>query len=236
LAYDWETWEDETGRFRHISPACEKTSGYTINEFLGNKSLFASLIVEEDKELWANHRHCVEVDKGLHNVQFRIRNKDGKIVWIEHICRPVTDENGKNLGYRANNRDITKRKLAEEALRESEEEYRLLFENAVEAIAVIQNYEIKACNPMAQQISGYSKKELMTFPFLDLVYCEDVENATNIYKMRMKNERIEGGDSKLIFRLVKKNKKIIWVESSSVEIHWRGNTALLQIHLLQVWQ
>ena len=116
LAYDWESWEDETGRFRYISPACEKTSGYTINEFLGNKALFASLVVEEDKELWANHRHCVEVDKGLYNVQFRIRNKDGKIVWIEHICRPVTDENGKNRGYRANNRDITDRKQAEAEL------------------------------------------------------------------------------------------------------------------------
>jgi len=224
LAYDWETWEDETGRFRHISPACEKTSGYTINEFLGNKSLFASLIIEEDKELWVNHRHCIEVDKGLHNVQFRIRNKDGKIVWIEHICRPVTDENGKNLGYRANNRDITKRKLAEEALRESEEEYRILFENAVEAIVVFQNYKVQACNPMAQQMSGYSKTELMALSFIDFVYCEDLENATNRYKMRMKNE---GGEFKLVFRFVKKNKEIIWVESSSVEIHWRGNKALL---------
>ena len=224
LAYDWETWEDETGRFRHISPSCEKTSGYTINEFSGDKSLFASLIIEEDKELWANHRHCIEVDKGLHNLQFRIRNKSGQIVWIEHICRPVTDENGKNLGYRANNRDITKRKLAEEALRESEEEYRLLFENAVEAIVVFQNYKVKACNPMAQQMSGYSKTELMALSFIDLVYCEDLENATNRYKMRMKNE---GGEFKLVFRFVKKNKEIIWVESSSVEIHWKGNKALL---------
>jgi len=224
LAHDWETWEDEMGRFRLISPACEKISRHTINEFLGNKALFASLIVEEDKELWANHRHCIEVDKGLHNLQFRIRNKSGQIVWIEHICRPVTDENGKNLGYRANNRDITTRKLAEEALWESEEEYRLLFENAVEAIVVFQNNKVQACNPMAQQMSGYSKTELMALSFIDFVYCEDLENVTNRYTMRMQNE---GGESKIVFRFVKKNKEIIWVESSSVEMHWKGNKALL---------
>jgi PAS domain-containing protein len=49
-AYDWETWEDETGKLNHISPACERTSGYTVNEFLENKSLFASLILAEDQE------------------------------------------------------------------------------------------------------------------------------------------------------------------------------------------
>jgi len=116
---DWETWEDETGQLKYISLACERTSGYTVNEFSENKTLFASLILEEDQERWANHRHDIEFDKGLHSEQFRIRNKNGKIVWIEHICRPVIDKNGMFLGYRANNRDITDRKQAETKLQEA---------------------------------------------------------------------------------------------------------------------
>ncbi|MFA4885204.1 MAG: PAS domain S-box protein [Desulfotomaculaceae bacterium] len=119
FAYDWETWEDETGQLKYISLACERTSGYTVNEFSENESLFASLILEEDQERWANHRHDIEFNKGIHSEQFRIRNKNGKIVWIEHTCRPVIDKNGIYLGYRANNRDITERKQAEEEIIES---------------------------------------------------------------------------------------------------------------------
>lgn len=43
----------------------------------------------------------------MFKVQFRIRHKDGYIVWIEHKGKAVIDENGLYLGYRANNRDIT---------------------------------------------------------------------------------------------------------------------------------
>jgi PAS domain S-box-containing protein len=105
-ANDWETWEDGLGKFKYVSPACKRITGYTVDEFVEDESLFASIIIHEDKELWSNHRHEIGFEIGVHSEQFRIRNKDGRIVWIEHICRAVVDKKGTYLGYRANNRDI----------------------------------------------------------------------------------------------------------------------------------
>ena len=57
----------------------------------------------------------------MREVQFRINTRDGQIRWIEHACQPVKDEQGNFIGFRASNRDITERKMAEEALIKSEE-------------------------------------------------------------------------------------------------------------------
>ena len=49
-------------------------------------------------------------------LEFRIRRRDGRVVWLEHVCRPVVDEQGRFLGTRVSNRDLTELKAAQEAL------------------------------------------------------------------------------------------------------------------------
>ena len=78
--------------------------------------------------------------------------------------------------------DITERKQMEESFRKSEEQYKLLFENAVEAILVIQNTDIKICNPMTSILTGYSQQELMKMKFSDFVYEKDKENTLRFFK------------------------------------------------------
>ena len=60
-------------------------------------------------------RHdCDALEKpGTREYQFRVKRPDGTIRWIEHVCQPVTDDDGKFIGIRASNRDITERKQAE---------------------------------------------------------------------------------------------------------------------------
>lgn len=82
--------------------------------------------------------------------------------------------------------DITERKEMEEALRESEEQYKLLFENAVEAILVIQNEKIKMCNPMTSALTGYSQGELIKMKCTDFVYEEDKKNTLTFHKKDLK--------------------------------------------------
>ena len=49
----------------------------------------------------------------LQEIQFRIRARDGKILWIDHASQPVIDETGHFQGYRVSNRDVTERRKAE---------------------------------------------------------------------------------------------------------------------------
>ena len=71
-AYDWLIWEDGEGKFKYVSPSCERISGYTVDEFVEDETLFASIIIEQDKAIWLNHRHKTGFNIGVHSEQFRI--------------------------------------------------------------------------------------------------------------------------------------------------------------------
>ncbi len=121
FTYDWEYWENPDGTLRYVSPSCKRITGYEAEEFIAGPGLFQEITLPEDRNIWTEHHHN-EAAKSIkmQEVQFHIRRKDGQIRWIEHVCRPVLGEEGKFLGFRASNRDITVRKQAEEALRKSE--------------------------------------------------------------------------------------------------------------------
>lgn len=72
-----------------------------------------------------------------------------------------------------------KRNRAEEELIESEEKYRLLFENANEAIYIVQSLKLVFTNPACEQVSGLSKKELSGYSILNFVDTKDKENLSN---------------------------------------------------------
>ena len=113
FTYDWESWETPEGVLCYVSPSCERMTGYTAREFMENPHLLEEILLPDDRKLWDEHRREVMEHSGLHEIQFRIRRRDGEICWIEHGCQPVMDEQGQFQGFRASNRDITGRKMAE---------------------------------------------------------------------------------------------------------------------------
>jgi C4-dicarboxylate-specific signal transduction histidine kinase len=76
-------------------------------------SLFREILDPEDRKAWDEHVESSRTEYKFREIQLRIRARDGSIRWIEHACRPVTDEQGGFRGIRASNRDITERKDAE---------------------------------------------------------------------------------------------------------------------------
>ena len=126
FTYDWEYWVKIDGRLEYISPSCERISGYSVQDFMANPSLLRNIIVPEDRGIWDQHMNNSIKDLALKEVQFRIKNKDGDIRWIEHASRPVIDRQGNLDSFRASNRDITVRKQVEISLQASREEARLL--------------------------------------------------------------------------------------------------------------
>lgn len=78
----------------------------------------------------------------------------------------------------------------EDALRESEEKYRRLFENASEAIFVAQNGRLVFLNPMTAVMTGYSAEELMTRPFTEFIHPDDRGMIVDRHERRMKREEL----------------------------------------------
>jgi len=113
--YDWEYWANPEGGFVYISPSCEKLTGYPAADFESDPDLIYRIIHAEDRDRFREHRKDVTgTPRPEDEIEFRIVSRDGSERWIAHVCQPVFDEQGRYLGARGSNRDITGRKAIEE--------------------------------------------------------------------------------------------------------------------------
>ncbi len=159
---DWEYWLGTDGHFVYISPACETITGYSAEELMADPALLGRLIIPEDRAIYLPHFDQARDGNTEHDTEclhFRIRTRNGDIRWIEHYCQPVTGTDGRALGRRGVNRDITERKRTEQALQESEQLYRALFETAADGLAVLQDGRFLSINQAALTMLGYAKAE-----------------------------------------------------------------------------
>jgi PAS domain S-box-containing protein len=117
-----------------------------------------------------------------------------------------------------------KLKVSEESLQKSEEKYRLLVENANEAIFVIQDGMLRFFNIKNIELIGYSKEELTSAPYINFVHPDDRQTVFERYLKRIKGEEPPGVN---VFRIVDKAGNIRWAEVNSVLISWEGRPATL---------
>ena len=102
--------------------------------------------------------------------EFEIIGLKGSHRWMESHAAPLLDKESRVIAHLAITRDITERKLAVEALRESEERYRVVSETASEAIITIdESSKILFVNPSTEQIFGYSAQEMLGEPLTMLM-------------------------------------------------------------------
>ena len=197
-------------------------TGYSLEEL--SKIHFVNFIYADDAELVVNnHIKRLKGEEVDRIYSFRILKKGEYVRWVEMNSLKI-DWEGRPATFNLLS-DITERKRTVDALRVSEEKYRLLFENAVEAILVIQNTEIKICNPMTSTLTGYSQEELNKMRFTDFLYPEDKERTLDFH-----NKRLTGtsNGTKQEFRIIRKDQEIRWIESDGIKIDWNGEKATLQ--------
>jgi PAS domain S-box-containing protein len=112
----------------------------------------------------------------------------------------------------------------ERRLKESEEKYRLLVENANEAIVVVQDGMLKFLNPKVVEIIGYSREELASLPLIELIHPVDRDLAHKNYLRCLNGEETS---QMCAFRVIHKRGNIRWLESNAVVITWEGRLATL---------
>lgn len=116
--YDWEYWLAPDGTIKYMSPSVERITGYTIDEFKADPLRRYHIVFKDDRKLWEKHvKHSAKLPDNEKNndFEFRIVTKNGEIRWIGHTCRKIYND-GKYLGIRVSNRDITEKVKAENEL------------------------------------------------------------------------------------------------------------------------
>lgn len=196
----------------------------TTGELMSEVTNILDLLDDEDKQkAIANMSNTLKTGYAEGNI-YTIKNKQGQKIAVEVHSSVLHDNEGKPQAFISIIRDISERIRAEKDLRESEEKYRALFENAAETIVVIQDGYIKICNTRAQQLSGYTQHELMTKPFTEFIYPDDRKMVFDKYSRRLKGEKVE---SRYTFRILTKSGVMRWVELNVVAIEWEGKPATL---------
>ena len=158
----------------------------TRAELIGKQ--FDLVLPAEDCNLLDDYRSSLTTENSHITLEHRIIHPDGSFHWIRRNCRALFDDNGGIIEYQMVATDITDRKLAEDALRESEERYRMLAEHAFDGIA-IQDFSgtILYVNQSIVQMLGYCRSEEIlgknTLSFIAPEYQElviqDMQNVIN---------------------------------------------------------
>ncbi|MBW1841181.1 MAG: PAS domain S-box protein [Deltaproteobacteria bacterium] len=209
-------------RFTSVNDAICEFSGYTREELLSIDP--GDILTEESRDRFVERTlKAFAGEKVPDSVEFQIRTKTGKENWVLLNTRYKYEE-GKLIGASVIAQDISEIKRTEEALRISEEKYRLLVENANDAIFIAQDESIKFPNPKTFQLTGYSLEEVKDTPFINLIHPDDRNMILERHRQRLKGETLPDTYS---FRIIRKTGEELWVQLNTVIISWEGRPATL---------
>src|SRR5262249_42703212 len=135
--------------------------------------------------------------------------KDGSRFWASGFVNPLRDEAGNLIGYVKVVYDATEKKLSEEAIRDSEADFRAIFELAGtgRAQADLRTGRLLRVNRKLCEITGYSSEELLRMTIQELTRPEDREQAFTIYQRMLLGE----GEYETERRFVRKDGSDVWV-------------------------
>ncbi|ADU63889.1 MAG: PAS domain-containing sensor histidine kinase [Pseudodesulfovibrio sp.] len=130
FTFDWEYWLAPDGSFVFVSPACERITGYTCQEFMDDPALFADLVHPDHKEEFLKRTATFDALRKPASFDLRIIDRQGLEHWVAHSSLPVFSKKGVFLGTRGSIRNIDPRKQLEEELRSSRAVYESMVQNA----------------------------------------------------------------------------------------------------------
>ena len=185
--------------------------GYNESELIG-KSI-ADVTYPEDVDVgMAELKQLLEGTIKSAKMQKRYLRKDGSMFWGEITMYMVRDENNKPLYFLPIIQDITERLQAETNLKESEEKFRIFFENSMVGKSMTSIDGKLKTNKAFKQILGYSEEELANLKWQQITHPDDIERDQNII-----NTVISGAQDSASWekRYIHKNGNIVWVDIST---------------------
>ena len=144
--YDWENWVGPDGKLLWVNSAVERVTGYSPQEVMSMRDFPKPLVLEEDwPKIQASFQQSVQGQATVSSLEFRIRRKDGQIIWGAVAAQAIYDDQGRQMGHRSSIRDITDRKRSEEELRNRTEELAALNSLSKEVSSSLSEATVVAC-------------------------------------------------------------------------------------------
>ena len=162
-----------------ISENVKRELGYEPQDFLNDHDFWIDRIHPEDvqcvKEVYSNL-----IEQGSKVLEYRFRNKEGAYRWMRDEVRLVFDDHCKSAEVTGSWTDITDIKRIENALRESEQQFRDLVENSLIGISIIMDNQFVYQNPQSNNLYRSSSNESV-FQDLENVHPDDLEKVKKAY-------------------------------------------------------
>ena len=229
--YDW-IWEvDPQGHYTYISPRIKDILGYEPEELLG-KTPFELMPTEEVQRVLEIFGSLTAEQKPIIDLENINLHKDGHPVVMETSGLPFYDSKGNFKGYRGTDRNITKRKRAEEALQESEARFRAIFMQAAVGVAEIEMVtgRFLIVNQCLCEMVGRTEEEMLATTFQSITHPEDLHLHEEKTALLM-----DGNVShySLEKRYIRKDGAIIWVNLTSSPLWKPGEVPTRNLIVVQ---
>jgi two-component system, cell cycle sensor histidine kinase and response regulator CckA len=168
---EWIWATDNAGNHTFSNPAIENILGYTPDEIIRHGAAHHLVHEEDIPKMRETMSRSIEQKKGWSNIVVRWKHKDGTIRYLESNAVPIFDSAGFLKGFHGSDRDITDRKNMEEMLRESEINYRQLFDNSPAGIYRLdfQSGRFIKANDVFCEYAGCSREEINSLSPYDIL-------------------------------------------------------------------
>ena len=165
-------------------------SGYTMEELL----LINAIDLYDSPETRKQFLEDIIRAKSVRNYEIKYKKKDGTITSNLLTATQRLSKSGEFLGFQGIIRDVTQQKIMEKALKESQFQYQILFENSGSSMVIVEaDTTVSLMNSQFEEVSGYSKEEVIGNSFLK--YLPEIERDRIIQYHQQRNRSILGSQS-----------------------------------------
>jgi PAS domain S-box-containing protein len=210
------------GEIEYINRSFTEKTGYSLEELKGkNPRVIKSGI--HTREFYENLWHTILFGNKWHG-EICNKKKNGELFWESSLISPVLNENKEITHFVAVKEDITEKKEAEEALKESEMKMRSISESAQEAIIMVDKEGIITFwNPSAERIFGYSPKEIIGKKnYFSLLPSYDREKHRIAFLEFQKKEPPRTEEKTLDLECLRKNGETLMMELSLSSVRYQN--------------